>query len=277
MLSFAPLPWAELVFHVLAHVRSTASLAPSVYDDRYVALVRQYAGGSEERTLGEDAALLGRLLADHGTLARVQLLAWLFDTVEQARSCAHIDLSQLQAAQVGAPQLLAALAGVGVGAEILRCAAHLEEPAWELLPPIAVDAVGVAIAFADAERAAPMLRHCNVGFVRALRLRGRVLGRSLWVGAPGEALCLACDHVAWQAAHEATVCEVVEQCGGSVEHDRTERVAVVLLGERACDAGLRGAHAAWFAHLAQPRPPTARGSLSEHDASLLRRCRDHLG
>ena len=274
MLDFAPRLWAELVFHILAHARGTASLAASVYDGRYVAFVREYAGAYEERSLGEDSVLLAQLLTDHRALARVQLLAWLFESVDQARACATLDLMQLQPEHVGSPGLLPALAQAGTAAEILRCAAHLEEPVWELLPPIIVDEPALERAFGVVEQAAPHLRRCSVAFVRALRLRGRVLKRSIWVGAPSVELGLTREHVAWQAAHEATVCEVVEQSEGRrCDHDRTEQAAVVLLSERARSASLTEAHASWFAHLAAPRPPTERAALGEAEAAMVRRCR----
>jgi hypothetical protein len=59
------------------------------------------------------------------------------------------------------------------------------------------------------------------------------------------------QHAAWQAAHEATVAEIVEawpEDRGAVDHDRVERAALALLAGRARDAGLGAAHRAWLAH-----------------------------
>jgi hypothetical protein len=234
--------WAEAVFHVLAHVGATAHLASSVYGSAYVAAARGILGPAEERLLGEDARLLGGLLSTFASLARAQSLAWLFRSIDRASACAGRDLGALTEADVDAPELLPSLAGEPA-VEILRAAAELELPLLARLPPMAMDLPGLGRALDALSVVAPVLPECPVGVVRALRLRGRVMGREIWVGeAPIE-------HAAWQAAHEATVAEVVERLHGAGEragHDRVEGEAVALLRARARAAGLGEGHAAWW-------------------------------
>ncbi|MBW2459905.1 MAG: hypothetical protein JRI68_35775, partial [Deltaproteobacteria bacterium] len=75
--------WPDLVFHVLAHVADTAHLPASVFDPTYVQYAEGHLGPAAQRPLAEDAAVLGRVLPTHEELARAQLLAWLFDDVDQ--------------------------------------------------------------------------------------------------------------------------------------------------------------------------------------------------
>ena len=146
-----------------------------------------------------------------------------------------------------APALLPHLAG-DPAVEVLRAAAELELPLVARLPPVDVDLAALALALGEVARAAPLLPCCAVGVSRALRRRGRVMGREIWVGeAPVE-------HSAWQAAHEATVAEVVERArsaGEGTDHDRVERAAIALLARRAVEAGLTQGHRAWLAHFGE--------------------------
>jgi hypothetical protein len=231
--------WENAVFHVLAHVRATRDLASSVYDPAYVALVEESVGPARDRTLEEDAHLLGQALPSFDALARVQALAWLFRSEARVRSACGRDLAALAPEDVDAPALLPALAG-DPAAEILRAAAELEMPLLPRLPPLAMDLGELGRALDVAALAAPLLRACRVFVVRALGLRGRVMGREVWIGdAPPE-------HAAWQAAHEATVAEI-----GKGEHAAVEGAALVLLARRAGEAGLGEAHARWLSHLGE--------------------------
>jgi hypothetical protein len=233
--------WAEAVLHVLVHVRATAGLPASLYDAGYVAEVERVLGPADGRALGEDAAILGRVLPTHEALANAQRLAWLFRSAERAEACAGRDLAELGAADVDAPALLPGLAG-DAAVEVLRAAAELELPLVALLPAIAVDLAALGRALDGVERAAPGLRGFRVGVARALGLRGRVMGDEIWVGAA------PLEHAAWQAAHEATVAEVVA-VHGEDGHYRVERAAIARLAARARAAGLERPHRAWLAHL----------------------------
>jgi hypothetical protein len=156
-------------------------------------------------------------------------LAWLFGDASLARAAAERDLADL-----GVPG--------GAEIEVLRAAAELELDAIEALGPVAIDAT-LAAALAEVSPAAPALARCAVTLVRPLPRRGRALGTSILVGVPGVAGAKAW-HVAWQAAHEATVLEVA-----AATWLETERRALALLRARARAAGLAEGHARWLATL----------------------------
>jgi hypothetical protein len=149
---------------------------------------------------------------------------------------------------VDAPRLLAPLLEVGAGAELLWCAALLEAPVHARLPALDVDEDGARAALARVEPLAPDLAACAIALVPSLRLRGRVHSAHIWIGAPCTELAVDAEHVAWQAAHEATVREVAR--GGVREHDALERAALALLESRARAAGLAHEHARWRARFA---------------------------
>jgi hypothetical protein len=272
--------WPDLLFHVLAHVAGTAALASSVYDPAYVRFVERSLGSAHERPLGEDADVLGRVLGSHEALARVQLLAWLFDTVEQASASAEADLGALAASDVAEPSLRAPLAAEGPSVELLRCAAELERGAFERLPQALCDRAMLGRALGDAVRIAPGLRGTRIMPVRSLRLRGRVRGADIWVGAPCADPGPDRHHVIWQASHEATVREVglVLQAGAMALDERAvEAVAVVVLGQRAAETGLGAEHARWLAHFASPGPSIDPAQLDATQQRALAGCRQSNG
>ena len=92
------------------------------------------------------------------------------------------------------------------------------------------------------------------------------------MGVPSAELGPSAEHVAWQAAHEATVGEVSRAAPG-LSHDEREQVAVVLLAERAKEAGEQEAHARWLAHFGGNAPPIARDLLAPSATELLERLR----
>lgn len=240
--------FAELVFHVLAHVRATAHLAPSVYDRAYVDFVARHA--PRRRTLHDDAATLGALAGTHDALVRVQLLAWVFDDVARADACRERTLDQLAPVDVDDAEALERVRERDVAAaEILRAAAELEADVVAALPQPTLAPQELARAVAALHGVAPLSRF-TVTSVRSLRLRGRVRGDAIWVGAPCDDLGPTVEHAAWQAAHEATVAEV---SGGlrrtkAPTHDDVESAALRRLEERARAAGLAAPHARWRAH-----------------------------
>lgn len=271
-----PRPWAEAVFHVLAHVGATAHLPSSLFDPSYVDWVATVVGPAQERQLGEDAALLGSLLPTHESLAAVQVLAWLFDSAEQVRAAADRTLSELTPSQVAEPQLLEPLRSLGAPVEILRCAAELEIDALASLPPPSYDAAALHRELGRAERVAPQLVASRVAVIRSLRLRGRVRGSEIWVGVPGDAPGSSLSHVVWQACHEATVSEAAQTdraLAGPRPERAVERVAVVLLAERAAAAGRAVDHALWLAHFRDPTPNVDAASLDDDGRALLEACR----
>ncbi|MGZ5971455.1 MAG: hypothetical protein ACXWP4_27485, partial [Polyangiales bacterium] len=240
--------FAELVFHVLAHVPGDAPA--SVFDPAYVAFVEKHAGPASSRPLGEDVLVLARAAQSHETLVQIQMLAWLW------RGSVAVDARVLSELEVDDPVALAIVTRPGVVAiaEVLRAAAELETEVYASLPPPTFGREVLDQEIGRISRAAPHLSACTVECVRSLRLRGRVRGRAIWVGAPCSVVGPTPEHAAWQAAHEATVAEVSELARAAKiahSHDGLEHAALVLLAERAERAGLAAPHRAWLSHLAR--------------------------
>lgn len=258
--------WPELVMHVLAHVPGDAPA--SVYDAPYVAFAEAQLGPANGRALGEDAAVLSAALGGHQALAQAQIVAWLFDDADAAGAVATVDLCDLRPDQLSRPKLLPAAVAAGPAAELLRCAALLEREAVTALGPVESDPMQLSSALERVVVAAPWLEHARILALRALRLRGRVLGSEIWVGAPSPALSLSFEHAAWQAAHEATVAEIAAAGGASGSGERgVERIALCLLAERAHAASLTEAHAEWLSHLAHA--PCDPAGLSPEERCLF--------
>ncbi|MBI4953862.1 MAG: hypothetical protein HY908_17695 [Myxococcales bacterium] len=291
--------WPDLVLHVLAHVAGTADRAASVYDPAYVAFAARHLGRAGARTLAEDAAALAVLLPSHAALARAQLVAWLFPSPEAAGACAERDLADLAREPPAEVACRAALAGLAAapavelaGLELLRCAALLEAPSHAALPPAVLaprERAALEAALAALVPVAPLLARVDVVPRRALRLRGRVRRRPLaptpgshalaeiWTGLPCDDPGPDVAHVAWQAAHEASVLEVARVAEGATGPAAAERAvehaAVVLLAERADEAGRGAERAAWYAHFGLDAPHVSRARLAPAEAELVARCR----
>lgn len=266
-LSRNSLPWAELVFHVLAHVRESAHLPASVFDPSYVSDVAEQLGPASGRTLDEDARALGVLARTHEALARVQLVAWLFSDAEHAGRFATTDLTELGAGDVLAPEVLPALSTVTRAAELLRCAALLEQPLLVRLDAIEVDWPRIEAELSAAVTTAPLLASSEVSLVRSLRLRGRVRGNQIWVGAPERGRGPSVEHVVWQASHEATVRELALAHTGperAIEH-----AALVLMAERARAARRDASHARWLAGFGDNLPRVDRSALAPELGALV--------
>lgn len=266
--------WGDLVFHVLSHVRGTAHLAASTYDPAYVAFVREHLGPAENRTLGEDAVILAREAPDHRTLVRAQSLAWLFHDVARAEPLSDKALSAIGQGEVDNAAWLAAVQR-DRAAELLWCAALLELDAWRALPPCR-PAMGPWMAeLGRAAQVAPALAHCDVALVRSLRMRGRVIGREIWVGVPDDALGLCVSHIAWQAAHEATVLEAGEAARAMsvpLGHDALEHASVVLLAIRAAHRHRFAEHEQWYRHLGATAPGLCPDCLSAAARRVVDAC-----
>lgn len=239
----APRPFADLVFHVLAHVPGVAPA--SVWDPEYVAWSEARLGPASGRMLGDDAKVLAASLSSHDDLARAQMLAWLFRERGRARACFERSLAELSASDVDEAALLSLLAN-HPAAEVLWCSVALEDEAHAKLPPI--DIAGVTEAVSAMSDVAPLIETFEIGVVRALRLRGRVRGKEIFIGSP-EVTSL--ERIAWQAAHEATVAELAPK---NLPFDALEREAIALLKQRAARAGKTESHARWLATIRVPSP-----------------------
>lgn len=194
-----------------------------------------------------DVGTLSEATRSHDVLARLQAIAWLFDTEEQCARARDRDLEELTGRDVASVEALAVVQSLGAIAEVLRAASEIEllriEPALSAEDRQPIDAA-IGEALSRVLVAAPSLLGFHIGLVPALGLRGRVLGRSIFVGSPpiADATPEAC---AWQAAHEATVSEV-SSTGSFIE---VERRAIGLGRSRARRAGLVDSHARWLSGL----------------------------
>ena len=210
-----------------------------------MAFASAHFGPPSSRELGEDAALLSTLLTTHELLSSAHALAWRW-TAAEARAHAGSDLSSLSPSPVPGPR--SPVPGPLVALEILRASAELELPRLESLPPIS-PAPSLAPALALLLPVAPALASCPIALTRPLPRRGRLHNATIHVGAPGTAGA-DIDHVAWQAAHEATVHEVLAATRAApLGHADLERRALGLLRGRARRHGLDAAHARWLASL----------------------------
>lgn len=230
--------WADAVFHVLAHVDARG--AASCFSPAYRAWAEAKLGRA--RSLDEDARVLARLGGELA-FASAQAIAWVFHSAKAVRAATD---HELRDAIVDDERARAIAIGAGPTAEVLRAAAELELSRLEALGPIAWDRAELEAALARVSPAAPHLARCRVEVTPALALRGRVLHDHVYVGVPGIAGADA-EHVAWQAAHEATVTSLTTEAPSSTDH--LERRALGLLRSRARRAGLGAAHARWLSHL----------------------------
>jgi hypothetical protein len=254
-------PWADLVFHVLAHVEATSALPSSLYDPVYVAFAARHAGAATNRSLADDAAAIGRVVTTHDELARLQWVAYLFDDVADARAVARCDLGELSVQDVADPRALHESTKMDAVAEALRAAAELEATYHAALPTAVQDPT-LGSWLARAAVAAPRLETLRVQSLRALGLRGRVVAPAIWVGVPSLDLDVSAEHVALQAAHEATVVEVYERAVANDEplgERDIEDAALNLLSERARKTGLAEHHENWLRRCERasmrPTPP----------------------
>jgi hypothetical protein len=262
-------PWADLVFHVLSHAFETASFAASLCDRVYVEFAARHLGPASERSLEEDAAVLGRVLESHERLARVQLVARLFTSVEAAARHAAIDLADLARRGVVQADLVQALEPIIEAAELLRVACELEREAFLKLPESSFDSSALVSVLAEASAVAPALARCIVAAVRSLRLRGRAFPEEIWIGLPSIELGVSLDHVAWQACHEATVLELQAAADPVIGERAVEHAALVLLAERALAAGKQPEHRRWLAHFGKNALPLDRDALPDQARLLL--------
>lgn len=225
---------------MLAHVPSGA-IASSCHSPSYVRWAEERIGPATQRSLAEDALTLARVAKADDELARLQLLAFLFDTSERARAASERDLADLAAGDVVDLGALKAATACGAAAEILRAATELELDLVASLSGMPFEEDAVASAFARVAALAPELARFEVLTVRALGVRGRAYRKTILVGTPGIAGADAA-HVAWQAAHEAIVASVAPP-RSFVE---VERTAIATLRSRARAAGLGDDHARWL-------------------------------
>jgi hypothetical protein len=266
-------PWADLVFHVLAHVEATAALPSSLFDPVYRDFVERHSGPASARALGDDARVLGEVLRDHSELSRVQSLAGVFLDPEHAARMRGRDLTMLVAEDLTDAVFLEPAKNGGAAMEILRAAAELEAPFHARLPAASTDLDALDRALQALAACAPTLQAFRVSCLRSLRLRGRVVPGNIWVGAPGLEPPLTALHAAWQACHEATVAEVGAGAAArrlALQERAVEHAAVVLLTARAAHNGLSDDHGTWCATFGAGLPRRELSALPDDARQLVR-------
>ncbi len=261
--------WAQLVFHVLAHLKPQTNMPASLYDAHYVRWCEQHLEPAQLRTLAADTEALSQLCPTHAQLARLSLMPLLFSSIAQAERCHAAELSELKASEVDSAELLASLR-VHDASELLRCAALLECSTWERLPQFAP---GSALEERLQELAplTPTLANMQVHTVPALRLRGRVMQRKIWIGLPNDVFGPSVEHVCWQAVHEATVLEVSDvsrELQTPLAHEALEQTSLCLLAERVRGSDWATHHQAWLRHFAA-LPAMARTALNAASRAIL--------
>jgi len=245
------------VLHVLAHV-DAGNQAASCHDAGWIAWVGAQLGRASDRALADDARVLAEVLGSHDALIAAHALAWTFAHEAQVRAASSRDLVQLGEQDVADVNALAMACAAGPAVEVLRAAAELELPLLASLgsarpvPERGNERHGLADALNDVANAAPELTRAHVALARPLPRRGRAWCGAILVGMPGIAGAEV-SHVAWQAAHEATVLEVERSASWlarqSLSFECVERTALGLLRSRARRVGLADEHGRWFASL----------------------------
>lgn len=251
------LDWAEVVFHVLAHLPTTARFPSSLHSPEYVAAARSALGDVEYRHLGRDIPILSRCMSSHERLATVQLLAQLHPHIGDAMKHAHSGLREIANAHVSEHKTIGALMALEPEVELLRCAALLEATHWQSWPMPSWDELAdqVAARLPALFPVAPRLERTTIRFLRVLGRRGRAWPHEIWIGTPdpkdAEALTLAL----WQAAHEAVVVETSERVQSDspgLGEREVEKLSVARLARRAARHGLGAEHQRWLATWVSP-------------------------
>lgn len=252
--------WPGLVHHVLAHVP-----LPEPGGTHEPAYVQCCARTEKARPgLAEEVDVLARCGLAEGR--RLQLLAWLFEDEAEALRWSSTNVSDLSEGVVARPDVLAMLrSDPSPALELLRCACALEVERFAQLSSPGAD--GLQETLSAALSWAPGLEGRDIRVIPALWRRGRVGWGEIWVGSPEPNSGPGLEHVTWQACHEATVAELAPYDRHQA-HETLESAALVLLRERAHEAGQLAAWRRWRSHLGGS-VPELRSSLTPAARRLL--------
>ncbi len=234
--------FAELCFHVLAHVRRAGP--GDLFDAAHVAWSRSVLGAAAQRQLEADAAVLAALWEAAPALDVLDALAEMHRSIAAFRRTAGRALAEVRADEVAEPGLLRALQGLGAAGEVVHAALGLlarpfaEVHARAIAPRLGASAPAIAAALEELAPHVPGLAGARIELALALGRRGRAMPERIVIG-PG-------PHAAIVAAHEVAVCS-----SGQVDHARAEWAALGRLARwlRGAPGPLREAHAAWLAGL----------------------------
>lgn len=266
--STEPPSWAEAVFHVLAHLPAHG-LPSSLYAPWYVELAESELGAASQRLLAEDVAVLGALLRDHDALVAAQNVAWLWRESTKALAFAERELPSLTDADVDDAQVLALVHVRAYAVEGLRSAALLEAPSLARLSAPELDVAALVDALITLLPRAPALAHCSITPLRPLTRHGRTRGRNIFVGVPGAGVSL--EHVAMQAAYEATLGEVLS-LEAPLAPRRARAVSLILLNVRCADSEAAESYRAWCHSSQVAADSLDRGQLSRAESAVLDVC-----
>ena len=251
-------PYADLVYHVLAHVPVDGP--SSVHDAHYLAWSRATLPEPARRPAEEDAEVMGVLYARTEGAALLHALPALHDDLPAFCASAAKGLGELEAHEVADHDLLRALLGIDRRlAEIVRCAMALAARAYgsahaeRVEPELRRAAAEIAPLFDDAMDLMPAMRHFRVELVHPLGPRGRVIGRRILVGAPVPWCGLPPAHPVLQAMHECAVaCADGERRAAGVAAPQAgdtyvecEWRAMRAVEQVARGTAWQGRHAAW--------------------------------
>lgn len=266
--STPPPSWAEVVFHVLAHLPAHG-LPSSLYAPWYIQFAERELGAASQRALAEDIAVLGALLRDHDALVAAQGIAWLWRESGSALARAERELSALRDIDVDDELALAQVHVRAYAVEGLREAALLEATSVAALPLPRLDTAELTDALTTLLPCAPQLARADVTPLRPLTVHGRARGRSIFVGVPGAGVSL--QHVAMQAAYEATLCEVLS-LQSPLAPRRARVVSLVLLNARCADSEAAQLFRVWCQQSLVAADSLERSQLSSSESNVLDVC-----
>jgi hypothetical protein len=274
ILSESDLRFAQLVFHVFAHVPLDGP--GNTHDRRYVAWAAGRFEAADQRLLAHDAALLARLWNADSRYDALHRFCELHQGIAGLLACADRPLAELRADEVADPGLLALLRELP-GAELIHATFALLAPGFlrvfaELEPTLERASVDVRVWLERLEPACPGLSRVGVELIWALGMHGRALAaHRILVGAPAEWNGCSPARQAVLAAHEHTVAGVESGDYVEVEWTALTRLAAAL---RDAESPLRDAHRDWLAslHLSPLLvAAAARGYLGASEAEALDR------
>jgi anaerobic magnesium-protoporphyrin IX monomethyl ester cyclase len=213
--------WARAVLHVLAHL-DVGAIPSSLFDPVYLEFAETYLGAIEQRPLGAFVRSLSEHTWTHADFARLQGLCTRFETV----AIADETLPLLNDSELNAYGPLARRV----------CQAVVEEAQYWTRLPVLRPRAELTQALHSAAQSAPALRRLKLQTVDALRTRARLVGDTIWLGTPHDALRLDPEPVALQAAHEATLSEILSEqrtaAGFVLSERQLEQLALERLSER---------------------------------------------
>ena len=203
-------PFADLAFHVLAHLDVPGHT--SLFDSRYVRWARSGLSAGAVEAIAEDAAVLSALHAAEPHVESVHALPFLHARIEDMLRSAARPLEELTRADVADAGVLEALRSVDAKlVEILRADLALAGAAYarafeeRIRPALERACDALRDAYAIACDLMPSLLTARVELAHPLGARGRVIRDRIVVGAPAEWNDVTPESAIVLAMHERAV------------------------------------------------------------------------